>query len=202
MKAGLGWGFWASVACAVACSHGQGVSRSDSASGASRGTALHQGAASGEQVTVFDLNHDGKPDVWDYMSTTKGADGTPVRRLVRKELDVNFDGKPDIVRFYDDHEQLTKELLDLDFDGKVDQENDYEHGQLVRKERMLQGGEPDEWIYFEKGQIVRKEKSVHCGSGRVDYWEYWENGQVDRVGEDLDCDGKVDRWTKTPSSAG
>jgi hypothetical protein len=65
---------------------------------------------------------------------------------------------------------------------------------------MIQGSKPDEWIYFEKGQIVRKEKSVRCG--HVDYWEYWEDGQVDRVGEDLDCDGKVDRWTKNPNNAG
>ncbi len=34
------------------------------------------------------------------------------------------------------------------------------------------------------------------GTGKVDYWEYWENGVIDRIGEDLDGDGQVDRWTK------
>ena len=36
--------------------------------------------------------------------------------------------------------------------------------------------------------------------GKVDNWEYWEGGQVDRIGDDLDGDGNVDRWTKNPNS--
>jgi hypothetical protein len=43
------------------------------------------------------------------------------------------------------------------------------------------------------------------GTGKVDYWEYWENGAIDRIGEDLDGDGQVDRWTKggeAPATAG
>ena len=67
---------------------------------------------------------------------------------------------------------------------------------------------PDVWTYtveakgpdgktYEK--LVRKELDINW-DGKVDYWEYWEGDQVDRVGEDLDGDGNVDKWTKNPNS--
>ena len=37
--------------------------------------------------------------------------------------------------------------------------------------------------------------------GRVDLWEYWEDDRIDRIGEDLDGDGEVDRWTRQPKAA-
>ena len=157
---------------------------------------IRQKKAGDEKVTEFDLNKDGKPDIWVYTVKAKAADGTEVDRLVRKELDINWDGKVDISRQYDEKEQLTREALDLDFDGKVDEVVFYEKGQVVRKERDLSSsGKPSLWVFYENGQIVRKERDTH-GNGKVDYWEYWEGGQVDRVGEDLDGDGTVDRWTK------
>ena len=157
---------------------------------------IKQKQAGNEKVTEFDLNKDGKPDIWVYTVTVKGPDGKDVERLVRKELDINWDGKVDISRQYDEKEQLTREALDLDFDGKVDEVVFYEKGQVVRKERDLSSsGKPSLWVFYENGQIVRKERDTH-GNGKVDYWEYWEGGQVDRVGEDLDGDGTVDRWTK------
>ena len=144
-----------------------------------------------EKVVEYDLNHDKKPDVWEYYVNDK---------LVRKELDINWDGKIDIVRSYNDAGQLSQEVLDLDFDGRPDQTNFYENGVIVKKERDLNyDGKPDLWIYYEKGKIVRKERDTH-GSGKIDYWEYWENNQIDRIGEDLDGDGNVDRWTKNPNA--
>jgi len=154
-----------------------------------------------EKITTFDLNHDGKPDVWTYTIVAKGPDGKDYDKLVRKELDVNSDGKVDITKLYDEKEQVAQESYDLDFDGKVDQINHYEKGLIVRKERFLDGtqGKPQLWIYYEKGKITRKERDTN-GDGKVDYWEYWENDQVDRIGEDLDGDGTVDRWTKNPDN--
>lgn len=149
-----------------------------------------------EIVKEYDLNRDGKPDVWKYFVKAKDESGKEYERLVRKEMDINWDGKIDIWRYYDDREQLEKEALDLDFDGRIDQINFHEKGKIVRKERDLDyNRKADLWIFYEKGQIVRKERDSN-GDGKVDYWEYWENGQVDRVGEDLDGDGTVDRWTK------
>ena len=148
-----------------------------------------------EVVKEYDLNHDGKTDVWKYFQ--KGADGQ--LKLVRKELDINWDGHVDVWKYYDDKEQLAKEALDLDYDGHIDQVTYFENGQPVRKEKDLDyKGKPDLWIYYEKGQIARKERDTK-GTGKVDYWEYWANGQPDRIGEDLDGDGSVDRWTKVES---
>jgi hypothetical protein len=166
------------------------------------GRPMRQARGEGEKVTEYDLNKDGKPDVWSITTEGMDPEGRKVERLVRKELDINWDGKVDIVRLYDEREQVQSELLDLDFDGRVDQQNFYEKGVIVRKERDLDyDGKPDMWIFFEGGRIVRKERDTNA-DGRVDYWEYWENDQVDRIGEDLDGDGTVDRWTKNPESEG
>jgi hypothetical protein len=188
----------------VSCSAGKAALKSGEgqSSGTTTAENIQPTRHGDEKVTAFDLNHDGKPDLWVYTVKAKTADGREYDRVVRKEMDINWDGKVDIVRYYDENEQLVKETLDLDFDGKVDQWNYYEKGVLVRKERDLAySGKPDLWIYYENGQIVRKERDTNH-SGKVNYWEYWENGQVDRVGEDLDGDGKVDRWTKNPSPGG
>jgi hypothetical protein len=153
-----------------------------------------------EKVVQYDLNRDGKPDVWEYSVTSKDAEGKSVEHLVRKEMDLNFDGKVDAVYWYDDKGDKVREQLDLDFDGKVDETIFFEKGQVVRKERDLNGdGKVDTWLFYERGQLVRKERDTKA-TGRVDYWEFWENGQIDRIGEDLDGDGNVDRWTRSPDS--
>ncbi len=163
---------------------------------------IRQKKQGNEKVTEFDLNKDGKPDVWSYTVADKSADGKDIDRLVRKELDINWDGKVDIARTYDDKEQIAVERLDLDFDGKVDVANYFEKGVRIRAERDLSAaGKPSEWVFYEKGKLVRKERDTN-GDGKVDYWEYWEADQVDRVGEDLDGDGNVDKWTKNPNSEG
>jgi len=196
-------GVLATVVVAMACSSSKSaVKAEDDNRGDKLSENIHQSRRGDEKVTEFDLNHDGKPDVWVYTVKAKTPDGIEYDRLVRKEMDINWDGKVDIVRYYDENGQISKEALDLDFDGKVDQWNYYEKGVLVRKERDLAySGKPDLWIYYEKGHIVRKERDTNH-SGKVNYWEYWENDHVDRVGEDLDGDGKVDRWTKNPNPGG
>lgn len=186
----------------VGCGHDKdGVKKDADAPGTQRlSENIRQQKRGDEKVTEYDLNHDNKPDVWDYTVTVKGPDGKDVERLTRKELDVNWDGKVDIAKFYDAKEQVEREMLDLDFDGRVDQVNFYEKGVIVRKERDLDyNGKTDLWTFYEKGKLVRKEKDVN-GDGKVDYWEYWEGDHVDRIGEDLDGDGNVDRWTKNPNS--
>ena len=187
---------------AAACSSNKGALKTDSSGGDKLSESIHQSRRGDEKVTEFDLNHDGRPDVWVYTVKAKTPDGKEYDRLVRKEMDINWDGKVDIVRYYDENEQISKEELDLDFDGRIDQWNYYEKGVLVRKERDLDfNGKPDLWIYYDKGHIVRKERDTNH-SGKVNYWEYWENDHVDRIGEDLNGDGQVDRWTKNPNPGG
>lgn len=155
---------------------------------------LHLPRRADERLTAFDLNHDGKPDVWDYTVEVPGPDGKPQERLDRKELDMNSDGRADIVKWFDPHERLARETLDLDFDGRVDQVNVFQDGVLVRKERDLdQDGRPDQFTFYEGGRVVRKERDTN-GDGKVDVWEYFQKGKLDRLGEDVDFDGTVDKW--------
>lgn len=185
---------------AAACGGNKAVQPDAKAQGPGGAPDVHQPRKGDEKVVQYDLNRDGKPDVWEYAITVKDADGRPVDRVTRKEMDLNFDGRVDAVYWYDDQGEKVREQLDLDFDGKVDETLFFEKGQIVRKERDLNGdGKVDTWLFYERGQLVRKERDTK-GTGRVDYWEFWENGQIDRIGEDLDGDGNVDRWSRSPDA--
>jgi hypothetical protein len=146
----------------------------------------------GEHATAYDLDRDGKADLWRY--TVLVEDGK--ERVVRKERDLNGDGRVDMWEAYDQDGNLIKQAFDLDFDGKPDLAITYEKGQLVKKEfapgfdGMVRTTE-----YYEEGKLVRKERDTK-GDGKIDTWEYFENGELDRIGVDLDGDGQVDRWTR------
>src|SRR5947209_2873634 len=127
---------WIAGICLLGCTHGQEVLPSRDVEGMVRlSEGIRPKRQGNERETHYDLNHDGKPDVWDYTITSVGPDGKESEHLARKELDLNFDGKVDLVRFYNEKGEIEKELFDLDFDGKVDQANYYESNRLVRKER-------------------------------------------------------------------
>jgi hypothetical protein len=144
----------------------------------------------GETLREFDLNHDGRIDVWAY--SVKGADGKEV--LVRKEKDLNNDGLIDSWEFYEPDGTLSRLTYDMDFDGKPDVTLIFEKDQLVRKEYAFGfDGVPHHFNYYEKNKLVRKERDTN-GDGKIDTWEYWENGEVDRIGVDSDGDGQVDHW--------
>jgi hypothetical protein len=154
-------------------------------------------AVPGEVLTEYDLTHDGKPDVWKYVS--RGADGKEV--LLRKEKDLNADGRIDVWEKYAADGTPVRLVYDLDFDGKPDETLFYEKDQLVKKELALGfDGVPRTWNYYEKGKLVRKERDTN-GDSTVDTWEYWENGEIDRIGVDEDADGQVDRWDARKSAA-
>jgi hypothetical protein len=158
--------------------------------GAASGGRAAPDAASGETLTTYDLNHDGKPDAWVY--SVKDASGKD--QVVRKEKDLNGDGKTDVWEFYGADGSLSKLVYDMDFDGKPDVTLHYEKDQLVRKEYGFGfDGLPHSFNFYEKGKLVRKERDAN-GDGKIDYWEYWENGEIDRIGVDVDADGQVDKW--------
>jgi len=154
------------------------------------GPALVGTPRPGETIREYDLNHDGRVDVWTY--SIMGADGTEV--VVRKERDLNNDGKVDSWEEFEADGTLSKLTYDMDFDGKPDVTLSFEKDQLVRKAYAFGfDGIPHAFNYYEKGQLVRKERDTN-GDGKIDTWEYWENGEVDRVGIDVDGDGQVDKW--------
>src|SRR5690242_13974305 len=108
---------WILIGVAVASTgcglFGKGAAKPDAAKAPAGGASLAEGIRTekrgNEKVTEYDLNHDGKPDVWSYTVPGKTPEGQDIERLVRKELDINWDGKVDITRTYDEHEQIEKE---------------------------------------------------------------------------------------------
>src|SRR5215813_10219144 len=88
---------WATLS---SCSSTKGAKQAATVEADQFASPIHQSVRGGEKVTEFDLNHDGKPDVWAYTVKAKTPDGREYDKLVRKELDINFDGKVDVVRYY------------------------------------------------------------------------------------------------------
>jgi len=147
-------------------------------------------ALAGESLAEYDLNHDGKADVWKYYV----LDASGRERVTRREKDLNGDGKIDSWESYAPDGTLSRLVYDMDFDGKPDATLTFEKDQLVRKEYAFGfDGVPHSFNFYEKGKLVRKERDTN-GDGRVDSWEYWENGEIDRIGTDVDGDGVVDKW--------
>jgi len=148
-----------------------------------------------KKVTLYDLNHDGKPDVW-KLTQEKEEHGTKVDVLTCKEVDLNHDGKKDYVAQYDENGNLILEEYDFDFDGKFDARIhiDRKTGKKFAVERMSAfGDQPDVWEKYgpdEKLETVRRDRN---GDGQPDYWENYQAGQLDKILYDDDFDGKVDR---------
>jgi hypothetical protein len=187
----------AALLLAAACSHRQ-KALAPAPGRENQAPALASAPRPGETVQEFDLNHDGRPDVWAYW--VRGTDGKDV--LVRKERDLNNDSKIDCWEEYQPDGTLAKLTYDMDFDGRPDVTLYFEKDQLVRKAYAFGfDGVPHIFNFYEKNKLVRKERDTN-GDGRIDTWEYWENGQVDRVGLDLDGDGQVERWENRQTARG
>ena len=188
------WVIGACLAVASACGGGGGK---EVRRGADMAVLGVEPAGPGMEIERFDLNGDGKPDVWKVYRVTE-EDDSKQRVLVRKDMDLNWDGRLDLRQHLDESGRVVKEEMDLDFDGHVDAVAYYEEGQLVRKEMDLTfDGRPDVFRYYEGGKLVRKERVVG-NRGRVGIWEYYRNGHLTRVARDLDGDGKPDQFEDVP----
>jgi hypothetical protein len=150
---------------------------------------------SGKKVAVFDLNQDGKPDVWKY-SAEKDEKGTKVEAMVCKKVDLNFDGKVDYMVQYDDAGNIKYEEYDFDFDGKFDARFHYDsktkHKVVVERVSGFTG-RVDIWEKYgtdDKLESVRRDRN---GDGKPDYWENYVGGVLVQILYDDDYDGRVDR---------
>ena len=119
----------------------------------------------GDEIMVrkeFDLNFDGKIDVWRFYADTG--------ELLREDMDYDFDGHVDAENYYEAGE-LVRQEMDLDFDGKPDMKRFYEKGVIARMEADTnKDGKVDYWEYFEKGKLDRIGID-RDGDGRVDDWK-------------------------------
>src|SRR4029077_16597680 len=73
----------------------------------------------GKNVVTYDLNHDGKPDVW-RLYKTEDEGGTKVEFMTCKQVDLDHDGRKDWVVASNRKGTPLFEKADFDYDGKWD----------------------------------------------------------------------------------
>ncbi len=144
------------------------------------------------RVVSFDLDKDGKPDVWHlYAGDVETC----------KIDDFDHDGRKDWLVAYDAQHQPVYRKADIDYDGKYDLTEVYEGGQLSEAERDSDfDGKLDVKEVYAGGVLasVRRDRN---GDNRPDQWEQYEGGQLSAITYDDDFDGKVDRRDDHPGSA-
>jgi hypothetical protein len=110
-------------------------------------------------VVESDINRDGNPDGWTYVSSGN---------VEKQEMDINFDGKIDAVYLYEWSGKVKEEILDTDYDGRMDNWRSYEDGNLVQDQIDSDSdGKVDIWFYIDRGKIIRLEKDT-TGDGKPD----------------------------------
>ena len=127
--------------------------------------------------------------------------------LVCREIDTNLDGIKDVVRTFSEKGEAKHEEADTDYDGIIDVKIDFVDGRLAREEidtkhRSTAGiFKPDVWKFYIDGEISRIRRNMKCANGKADTWEIYRVGvdkkvHLERIGNDLTCDGHVDRWDR------
>ena len=150
---------------------------------------------SGKDVAKFDLNRDGKPDVW-KLYKTKSEKGTNVQIMTCKQVDLDHEGRKDYVAQFDDTGAIIVEEYDFDFDGKFDSRVHYDQKTNKRYlvERSTQfGSGPDTWEKYDASERVESIRRDRNGDKKPDYWEQYRDGTLETILFDDDYDGKVDR---------
>jgi hypothetical protein len=111
------------------------------------------------EVITSDINKDGNPDAWSYV--TNGY-------VEKQEIDMNYDGKVDAIYLYDGAGKVVEEVLDTDYDGRMDNWREYEDGNLVLDQvDSNRDGKIDVWVYVDRGKIYKTEKDT-TGDGKPD----------------------------------
>jgi hypothetical protein len=149
----------------------------------------------GKTVVTYDLNHDGKPDVW-RLYRTEDENGTKVEFMTCKQVDFDHDGRKDWVVAYNRKGLPLYEKADFDYDGKWDMSAvfDPKTGIVAEVERDtdFDGKFDVKEVYDSSGALtsVRRDRN---GDGQPDLWEQYKDGQLLAILYDDDYDGKVDR---------
>ena len=149
----------------------------------------------GRRVALFDLNQDGKPDVWKILET-KTERGASSEKMTCKQVDLNHDGKKDYAAQYDDTGNIIVEEYDFDFDGRFDARLHFDRksGKKYAAERVSGFSErPDVWEKYGEDERIEALRRDRNGDGRPDYWEQYLGGALDKILYDDNFDGKPDR---------
>jgi hypothetical protein len=154
----------------------------------------------GRDVSEYDTNGDGQPDVRKVFKRM-GDDVDQRVVMICRETDVDGDGIKDVIRYYDDEGRALREEADRNLDRRMDLSIVFQDGKLVRREvDSDHDGKIDVVVYYQNGEPIRAERDLAGRSTadkwHPDRWEYYEKGRVVRMGTDVDGDSRVDRWDR------
>jgi hypothetical protein len=118
--------------------------------------------------------------------------------IVCREVDTNLDGIKDVVRTFNDKGEPLHEESDTNYDGLVDDWITFVDGRISEEDEdsTRSTGRPNVWKFYIDGSLSRIRRNTHCPNGKPDTWEIYLKNRLERVGNDLTCDGHVDRWDR------
>ena len=118
--------------------------------------------------------------------------------LMCREIDTNLDGLKDVVRTFNEKGEPLHEEADTNYDGKVDDWINFADGRIAEEDidTTLSTGRPNVWKFYLDGQLSRIRRNTHCPTGKPDTWEIYFKNRLERVGNDISCDGHIDRWDR------
>lgn len=146
----------------------------------------------GKRVATYDLNKDGKDDVWRlYKGDT----------MTCKQVDFDHDGRKDWMVAYDAQGRILYQKADFDFDGKYDMAAIFDPatGQRTEVERDTDfDGKMDIMELYTNGQLsgMRRDRN---GDNKPDQWDTYVDGVLTATTYDDNFDGKVDRREDAPA---
>lgn len=116
-------------------------------------------------------------------------------RLTRLEFDANKNGKNDGVS-YMDGTRVVRIELDLDENGKVERWDFYTPDGSLEKVGLsgLNDGVMDAQTFYNTDRTIQRIEISTKRDGRFDKTEFYEQGGLVRSEEDVNGDGRADKW--------
>lgn len=146
----------------------------------------------GKRVSTYDLNKDGKDDVWRLY---KGD------AMTCKQVDFDHDGRKDWMVAYDAAGKILYQKADFDYDGKFDMAAVFDPatGQRTEVERDTDfDGKMDIKELYTNGELTGMRRDRN-GDNKPDQWDTYVGGVLSASTYDDNFDGKVDRREDAPA---
>jgi len=161
-------------------------------------------------VSSYDVNKDGKADMWKIYKEIKVSDNETKKVLLRREIDLNFNGKINYYKFYTEKGNIEKEYLDLNLDGVIDLIRFYEKNLIIREEHYTKNPikkdltidikiKPQKKVLYSNQKLTRIVID-RTGDGYLDQYLFFKKNKLIQIGFDDDNDGKIDTRVRLKSN--